>query len=57
MTILPTLLLLTSVTAQLEESIQQDFGADLHPMLELVGAEAGGVAKRQATGLQVRQRR
>jgi hypothetical protein len=53
MTIFPTLLLLTSLTGQLEESFQQDFAADLHPMLELVGAEAGGVTKRQATGLLV----
>jgi hypothetical protein len=53
MIILPTLLLLTSFAGQVEESIHQDFGADLHPMLELIGADAGKLTKRQATGLLV----
>jgi hypothetical protein len=53
MTILPTLLLLTSLAGQLDESFQQDFGTDLHPLVGLVGDEASTLARRQATGLLV----
>ncbi|MBC8356647.1 MAG: DUF1583 domain-containing protein [Planctomycetes bacterium] len=49
----PTLLLLTLLSGQLDESFRQDFASDLHPMVELIGDGVSNLTKRQATALLV----
>jgi hypothetical protein len=51
MTNLPTVLLLTSLARQLEESFHQDCASDLRSILELAGARAANVARWRVTDL------